>query len=98
MRLKFGAARLVFGDPFFGESAGLDLAEDLLHFLFGLRRDDPRPGHELALLGGVGDGMVHPVDAAFVNEVHDQLHFMQALEIGRLPADSRLPSAFHSRS
>ncbi len=40
------------------------------------------PDTVLAPFGGVGDRVVHVGDAAFVDEVDDQLHFVQALEIG----------------
>ena len=42
------------------------------------------PGHVLAVLGGVGDRVVHVGDAALVDQVDDQLHLVQALEVGHL--------------
>jgi hypothetical protein len=40
------------------------------------------PGDVFAVLGGVGDRVVHVGDAALVDQVDDQLHLVQALEIG----------------
>ena len=77
-------AVLVLGDPLLGEGAALDLGEDLLHLRPGLVGDDPRaPGH-VAVLGGVGDREPHVGDAALVDEVDDELHLVEALEVGRL--------------
>jgi hypothetical protein len=44
------------------------------------------PGDVLAVLGRVRDRVVHVGDAALVDEVDDQLHLVQALEIGHLGA------------
>ena len=38
----------------------------------------------VAVLGGVGDGVAHPGDAALVHQVDDQLELVQALEVGDL--------------
>ena len=46
--------------------------------------DDARAGDVFAVFGGVGDRIVHVGDAAFVDEVDDQLHLVQAFEIGHL--------------
>jgi hypothetical protein len=46
--------------------------------------DDLRAGHVLAVLGVVGDRVVHVGDAAFVDQVDDQLELVQALEVGHL--------------
>ncbi len=46
------------------------------------RGDDARAGDIFAILRGVGDGVVHVGDAAFIDQVDDQLHFVQAFEIG----------------
>jgi hypothetical protein len=47
----------------------------------------------LAPLCGVGDRVVHVGDAAFIDQVDDQLHFVQALEIGHF----RRVTGFHQR-
>ena len=58
--------------------------EHLLHLGLGVRGDDARAGHVFAVLGGVGDRVVHVGDAALIDEVDDELHLVQALEIGHL--------------
>jgi hypothetical protein len=67
-----------------GELAGLDVVQHALHLGLGLGGDDARAGDILAPLGGVGDRVVHVGDAALIDQVDDQLHFVQALEIGHL--------------
>ena len=47
-------------------------------------RDDARAGDVFAIFGGVGDRIIHVGDAAFIDQVDDQLHFVQAFEIGHL--------------
>ena len=59
--------------------------------------DDLGAGVVLAVLGGVGDGVVHEVDAALVHEVDDHLHLVVALEVGELLAGSRPRSGSRSR-
>ena len=87
-----GAAVLVLGDPAAGEGAVLDVAEHRAHAGLGLLvGDDPRAGDVLAVLGGVGDGVVHGRDAALVDQVDDELHLVDALEVGVL----RLVTGLH---
>src|SRR5579859_637194 len=57
-RLKLWTSRFVFGNPFLGKRAGLDLPEDFFHFLFGLGGYDARATRKLTVLRGIGDGMV----------------------------------------
>ena len=82
--LELGGAGLVFEDEFLGEVAGLDLGQDALHLRLGLVGDDARAAGQVAVFSGVGDGVAHVGDAALVDEVDDQLHFVQALEVGHL--------------
>ena len=97
-RLQFCGARLIFQDEFPGEIPGLDLSENPLHLLLGLFGDDTRTAGEVAVLGGVGDGITHVGDTAFVHQIDDELEFMQALEIGhlrRIPClDQRLEAGY----
>src|SRR5690606_29252458 len=83
----------IFLHPLGRELAGLDVVEDALHLGLGLGGDDARARHILAPLGGVGDRVVHVGDAALVDQVHDQLHFVQALEIGHFGSIA----GFHQR-
>jgi hypothetical protein len=80
--LKRACAGLAFLHPVGGELAGLDVFQNALHLRLGFGGDDARAGDILAPLGGVGDRVVHVGDAAFIDQVDDQLHFVQALEIG----------------
>ena len=87
-----GTAILVFGDPLAGEGAVLDVGQHGLHVLLGLLvGEDTGAGDILAELGSVGDGVVHGSHAALVDQVDDQLHLVDALEVGVL----RLVTGLH---
>ena len=53
-------------DELLREAAVLDAGQDALHGLAGLGVDDLRAGVVLAVLGGVGDRVVHEVDAGLL--------------------------------
>ena len=56
----------------------------MLHRCTGFVSNDPfTPGH-ISKLGRIADRVAHIRDPAFVDEVHDQLHFVQALKIRHL--------------
>src|SRR5690606_32508495 len=59
-----------------------DTLEGVAHGLTGFGVDHFRTSHILAVLGVVGDRVVHVGDTAFVHEVNDQLQLVQALEVG----------------
>jgi len=75
---------LVLKHPFGGELAALDLGQDLRHSPAALGTDHPRPAGQPPELGGVADRIVHPRQPPLVNEIDDQLEFMQTFEIGDL--------------
>ena len=77
-------AGLVLEHPVAGEAAVLDVFEHLLHRGLRLARHDARAGDVFAVLGRVRDRVVHVGDAAFIDQVDDQLHFVEAFEIGHL--------------
>ena len=56
-------------------------------------------GNILAKLSGIGDGIVHGCHAALVDQVNDQLHLVDALEVsvlGRIASlNQRLEAALH---
>src|SRR3984957_2807163 len=54
-RKEFVTAGLVLFDPLFGELAGLNLREDLLHLLASLGGDNTRTARVIAILGSVRD-------------------------------------------
>ena len=77
-----GCAGFVLEDPFAGELAGLDFLEDFLHLLASLVGDNPRPAGVVAEFGRVGDAVPHVVEAALVEQVHDQLQLVHAFKVG----------------
>src|SRR5450759_1512010 len=81
---EFVAAGFVLGDPLFGEFAGLDFGEDLRHFGAGLIVYDARAAGVVAVFGGVADAVAHVAEAAFLDEVHDEFEFVEALEVSDL--------------
>src|SRR5690349_1641589 len=76
------AAGAVLGNPLAGELARLDLTEDLLHRRAGLLADHALAARHVAVLGGVGDRVAHPLDPLLVHQVGDQLELVEALEVG----------------
>ncbi len=90
-------ARLVFQNPFLREPAALNLVEDPLHFPAGLIGDDPGPAGHVSELGGVADGVAHIRDPTLVDEIHDQLHLVQAFKVGHLGRVAGLDQRLISR-
>src|SRR3954447_9977580 len=84
-------------DQLAGERTVLDLAQDAAHLLAGLLVDQPRAAGVAAVLGGVRHRPVHLGDAALVHQVDDQLHLVQALEVGRLGLVTRLDQGVEAR-
>ena len=64
-----------------GEGSVLDIGKDLLHGLLGLLCDNLGSGDVVAVLSGIGDGVSHALEAGLIDQIHDQLHLMDALEI-----------------
>jgi hypothetical protein len=74
-----------FLHPVAHEAAGLDVGQHRLHPRLGLViGQDARAGDVFAVFGGVRDRIVHVGDAALIDQVDDQLHLVQAFEIGHL--------------
>ena len=59
-------------------------ARIFLHFGAGLIVDDARAAGVVAVFGGVADAVAHVAEAAFLDEVHDEFEFVEALEVGDL--------------
>src|SRR5699024_9837490 len=76
-----GCTCSVFQDEVFGVFTTLDLGEAFAHGLAGLGCDDFRSCLVLGKFSDVCDGVIHVGDAAFVDEVNDQLELVQAFEI-----------------
>src|SRR5581483_4381461 len=90
---EVASALLVFVDPFASEGAVLDAGENLFHGSARRIANHAITAGQIAILGRVGNRVTHPAQPAFVNQVDDQLHLMQTLEVG----DLRLISGFHQR-
>ena len=95
--LEFGLPGLVVEDEVLHETAGLDILQHPLHLRLGLVRDDTRAGLDVAIFGRVADRIAHVGDAAFVQQVDDQLGFVQAFEIRHLGRISRFHQRFETR-
>src|SRR5438552_3628286 len=74
----------VLGDPLLGKGPVLDVGEDLLHARTRVGVDDAGAARVVAVLGGVGDRVPHARHAVLVHEVDDELHLVEALEVGHL--------------
>src|SRR6266403_266348 len=94
---EVGAALFVFFDPGFGETAVANFRENLAHFFAGLFSDDARPSGVVALLGSVADGIAHVAKAAAVDQINDELGFVETFEIGDLRLIARFGERFESR-
>src|SRR4051794_124068 len=76
-----GLATVHLRDPLVRERAVLDRGEHLAHVLAHVLVDDLRADRVRAVLGGVGDRVVHPLDTAFPDQVDDELQLVQALPV-----------------
>src|SRR3954451_11386532 len=68
-------------DPVARKRAVADAAEYRAHVLAHVLVDDVRADRVRAVLGGVGDRVVHPLDATLPDQVDDQLQLVQALVV-----------------
>ena len=78
---KLRVAQLAFGEEALGVLTVLNLAQAFAHRLAAFLVHNLRARVVLAVFGIVGDGVIHRGDAAFVDEVHDELHFVAALKV-----------------
>ena len=85
------AADLILVDPLAREDSSLDIGQRLLHGRPGLVAHNVWPTRQIAVFGGVRNRITHPCQAPFVNQIHDQLHFVDAFEI----CDLRLIAGFN---
>ena len=65
----------------FCESTVLDIGQDLLHCFLCLISDDLRSGDVITLLSCVGDGISHTGETGLIDQVNDQFHLMDTLEV-----------------
>ena len=82
--LELLVATLDVGNQALGKGAVLNIGEDVAHAVLRAVVDDAWAGQVATELGGVGHRVVHVGKAAFVNQVYDQLHLVQALEVRHL--------------
>src|SRR6266511_3465201 len=82
--LEDGLASVHLCDPLTCERAVTDRGKCGAHVVAHVLVDDPRSDRVRAVLGGVGDRVVHALDAALPDQVDDQLQLVQALVIGHL--------------
>ena len=94
--LEFGLARLIIEHEILHEAARLDVFEDALHFGLGFVGDDAWAGLDVAVFGSVRDRIAHVGDAAFIQQVDDQLGFVEAFEIGHLGCVASLDQRFET--
>src|SRR6202167_2762817 len=82
------ATVLVFLDPLAGKRSIPNVGQSFLHRVpCGIAHNFLAPC-QVAVLGGIRDRVAHPSEAAFVDQVDNQLHLMQALKIGNLGSEA----------
>ena len=91
---QFGLARLVVEHEVLHEAPRLNVLENATHFGLGFLGDDPRTRLDVSVFGGVRDRIAHVGDAAFIEQVDDQLGFVEAFEIGHFGGVSGLDQRF----
>src|SRR3990172_8346449 len=74
----------VLGNPLPGVRSILDLGQDSVHLTDGLFIDNALPGGVISVLSRVTHRVAHVVQSTAVDQVDDQLEFVNALEIGDL--------------
>src|SRR3989454_10683995 len=92
-----GTVGLVLEHPLARELAGLNLVQDLPHLGLRGRAHDPRAARVVPVLGGVRDRVAHVGESALIEEVHDQLHLVHALEVRDLRLVARLDERLEGR-
>ena len=98
-RLERRLTHGTFLHPVAHEAALLDVVQNGFHAGLGfVVGQDARAGDVLAVLGRVGDRVVHVGDAAFVDQVNDQLHFVQAFKVSHFRLIARLDQGFKAHA
>src|SRR5579872_1036741 len=78
---KLASAGCILGNPLAGKGAILDARKNFPHRGSRLIPYRFRAASQVAVFGRVRNRMPHPSQAAFVDEIHDELHLMQTLEV-----------------
>ena len=89
--------RAVLENKALGVLTGLNIFQALTHGVLSVFGHDTRAGDIFAVLCIVRDRVVHVGDTAFVDQVNDQLEFMQALEVRHLGRIAGLYQSFVAR-
>ena len=75
------ACRAHIQQEVFCKSTILDIGQDLLHGLLGLSSNNLRSGDVIAVLSSVGDGISHSCETRLIDQIYDQLHLVDTLEV-----------------
>ena len=78
---KNGITGTSFFEPFCGEFTGFDTAERFFHAFFDVSGEDEGTVVIFTPFSGVGDDLVHALDAAFINEVNDEFCFVDTFKV-----------------
>lgn len=89
-----GSADGVFKEEFTSVLAVLDLLKNLLHRLLRIFGDDSRAAGVIAVFSVVGNAVTHVGEAALIEEVDDELHFVHAFEISHFGLVARFDEGF----
>ena len=65
----------------FCKSTILDIGQDLLHCFLGIFGNDLRTCDVIAVFSGVGNRISHACETGLIDQVNNQLHLMDALEV-----------------
>ena len=92
---------MILQHEFSRELSGLDFFQDAPHFRFRFFRDDARTAGNTTIFSSIRHGVPHIGDTAFVEEIDDQLQFVQTFEVGHLRCvtrfNQRLEPSLHQR-
>ncbi len=95
-RVEVRAAGLVLRNPLPRELATLNVGQRLLHRRARGIAHNLLAAGQIAIFRRIRDRVAHAAQAAFVDQIDDQLHFVQAFEIGDLRSVSGLDQRFES--
>ena len=99
--VEISSAVVVLCNPVACELAFLYFGKHFLHFGFHVICDKTFADFVIAVFRGIGNGITHRVEAALVNKVDDEFHFVNALEVcvtGIVTRfDKRFETCFHKR-
>src|SRR5712692_153434 len=93
---EIASAVLVLLDPLLGKRAILNSRQNFFHGSARCLPHDLFTTGEVTVLGSVGNGVAHTAQPTLVDQVDNQLHLVQALEIGDLGLIAGLDQSFES--